>query len=221
MSLREEQDKVFDEIEEIKVGGRVSLVTPSDDFTQDRRICLTIICFPPKTVIKRIMKEIISPLKEADPSHYYYPERSLHYTINNVRTISDPPQFTKEDIEKLKGINLPKGMRFDFGGLYRMTIGIGIRGYPDRHTVDSILGLRRNMAQIGVPDIKTYVHPEIVIGNTSVCRFYGRPNAKFDRVYERIKHIKLGEIRVEKVSLVETNGVCLPELTRIHHVWTP
>jgi hypothetical protein len=103
--------------------------------------------------------------------------------------------------------------------MFRMASSIGIRGYPDEKTVGFILGLRKRLAEIGVPDNKSYVHPESVIGNTTVCRFYNRPNKDLSSVYERVKRIKFGVVRVDRISLVSTDCVCHPKKTRILHEW--
>jgi hypothetical protein len=219
MGLRERQDKVFHELKNLREDSKVSIVTPAGDFEEDTRTCLTIIHFPPKRVTESVTKEIIEPLRKADPRHYFYPEESLHVTINNVREIAEPPTFTEEDIDKVKGLQLKGRLKFNFDGLFRMSTGIGIKGYPDSATVNFILELRQRLSDIGVHDDKTYVDPEVIIGNISVCRFYGKPNKRFLSVYSQIETIQLGTVNADLISLVRTNGVCHPKKTRILRNW--
>ena len=95
----------FDLIEKIECDFREgkepsTIVEPVPDYIHDDRICLTAISFLPQEVEDEIITKIIKPLREADSRQYFYVPSSFHVTIQNVRTIANPPLFNDRDIEK-------------------------------------------------------------------------------------------------------------------------
>ncbi|PIN87184.1 hypothetical protein COV19_00845 [Candidatus Woesearchaeota archaeon CG10_big_fil_rev_8_21_14_0_10_44_13] len=218
-SLKERQDAIFNELENSGANSKASVVSKVDDFEDDSRICLTMVYFLPDRLKEKINQEIINPLKKADPSQYYYLLDSFHVTINNVKVIADPPNFTASDIttlkslsEYIKGKEMPS---FEFSGLLKTIAGVSVKGYPDIKTQDFILGLRERLSEIGVGDDKRYILPDVVIGNITLCRFYNTPNKEFLKAFEKIKSIGLDKVRVDKISLISTNAACSNKKTKI------
>jgi len=218
-NLKEKQDIVFNELESLDKKANVSTVSPVSNFEDDSRMCLTFVYFLPDELKEKIKQEILEPLKKADSSQYYYFESLLHVTIQNIRVIADPPDFTKENIEIIKkpfeNIKSSGKLMFDLKGLLKMGGSLAIKAYPDQNTQEFILNLRRWLEKIGVSDDKQYINPEVVIGNITICRFYKTPNKDFLKSLENLKAINLGKLVVNKISLITTNAVCHKNKTQV------
>lgn len=205
---------IFNKLESLDRNLDVSTVSTVGDFEKDSRMSLTMVYFLPEELKEKIQKNILEPLKRTDPFQYYYPLDALHITIQNVRVVADPPNFTEQDIDSLKKlasymeIEEQGKLAIQLDGLFKMPTGISIKGYPNIHTQEFILKLRRKLLEIGVADDKKYLSPSIVINNTTLCRFYKPPNKEFLKTFEKIKNINLGNIYVDRISLVSTNAVC-------------
>jgi hypothetical protein len=179
------------------------------DYEKDGRICLTMVHFPAKDTIDRILDQIIRPLRDIDPKQYYYEAGSLHMTINNVRVIASPENFSSLDIEKLKTLRFShSAFSFRLQGILLSPGSVSIKGYPDQATSDFIIDLRNELNRIGVPDDKKYVEQDIAIANISICRFYSPPSEKFIKAVHEISDIDLGTIPIKEFNLVSCNGVC-------------
>ena len=210
-TLKQKQDAVFKDLENIDQNSNVSIVSAPGDYQTDSRMCLTFIYFPSEEIKERIQKEIIEQLKQADPSQHYLHKDALHITIQTIRDIADPQTFTEEDIEKAKGLSdffQKQKLSFDFNGLLKMPSSVFVKGFPDDKTQEFILELRKKLIEIGTPDDRRYIDPDTVIGNMTLCRFYKQPNQEFLKTFERIKDIELGRVNINKISLVKMNAVC-------------
>lgn len=214
--LREQQDAVFSKLESLDSNSNVSVVTVPENFEEDNRICLSLVYFLSDN-LKRKIKELVKELRTADSRQYYYSFDSLHITIQGIRTIAYPPNFTEKDIkivmelsEFMKGINLS----FEIKSLFLMSGSLSIKCFPTQETQDFVLSLRKKLEEIGVPDNKRYVN-NIVIGNITICRFYNQPNQEFLRIVDKFKSIHIGDARVDKISLISTNAVAFKEKTTI------
>lgn len=222
LSYQQKQLRLFSKLEKQFRQGQTpaTLVTPSADYTDDKRICLTSVVFIPKNLQKVILEKIIKPLKNADPNQYYYLPQSLHLTIQNIRTVNLPLLFTDGDIEKVKTVfakTIPKYQPFEFDleGLFELPTGISIRGFTSEVLGNLVMELRENLKKVGVADNKTY-SSETVFGNISVCRYYlKQPNASFFRKVKQLKNTKVGKLKVKTISLITTNCVCHPNFTKI------
>ncbi|OGD91467.1 hypothetical protein A3E14_00345 [Candidatus Curtissbacteria bacterium RIFCSPHIGHO2_12_FULL_41_13] len=222
LSYQQKQLLLFEKLEKQfkQAQTPTTLVIPSSNYVNDKRICLTCVVFIPENLQRLILKEIIKPLKNADPSQYYYLPQSLHLTIQNIRTINLPPLFIDDDIEKVKTVFaqiIPKYQAFEFNleGLFELPTGISIRGFTSEVLGHLVMELRDNLKRVGVADNKTY-SSEIVFGNISVCRYYfKKPNLAFFRKVKELKKIKVGKMKIEAVSLITANCVCHPNLTKI------
>jgi len=216
------QLELISKIEEsFKKGQQIStLVTPVSDYTNDNRICLTTVAFIPQDIEKKIINDIINPLKMADPVQYFYIPNSFHITINNIRTIENPPLFNDEDIEKaceVFGKVIPKYHPFtvDLKRLFELPTSLAICAFSDETLGNLALELRMELKKIGVPDNKTYADEHVVIGSTTIARFTKTPNLEFKQKVNVLKEIEIGSFKVNKISLITTNAVCHPSKTKI------
>lgn len=81
----------------------VTIVEMKKNYVDDDATCLTTLTFPTKTITKKI-HIITKRLQTIEPDFYYYPEKSLHLTIKNIRTIHKPPLFTPDDVKKVHSL---------------------------------------------------------------------------------------------------------------------
>jgi hypothetical protein len=218
-NLRKKQEDVFDGLENLKKDSNVSMVSAAEDFEQDPRICLTMLYFLPRSLQERIKEEIIEPLRKEDPDQYYYSVGQMHATIQNVRVVADPPNFTEKDVESLNRLapyfSEHEKLSFDVEGLWKLPTSIGIRCYPNLDTQQFILNLRKRLSEIGLSDDKKYFNSDTVIGNITICRFYKPPSAEFFHTFEKLRKKAFGRIDIDKVSLVSCNVVCYKDTLKV------
>ena len=197
-----------------------SIVEMVSDYTNDMRICLTGVTFLPQSLSEKIVDQVVNPLKEADSRHYFYDSGMLHITINNVRIISDPPNFTEQDIEKVRQVFaevIPKYQKFNFElkRLFVLPTSIAISAFSPEILKDIALELRHNLTTQGVTDDKIYASNDVVIASTTICRFTTTPSESFFEKVKEIRGIQIGSHLVEKISLITTNAGCVPASTKV------
>lgn len=178
------------------------------------------IAFIPEKLQRIIQHKIIDPLKKADPEQYFYPSKSLHLTIQNIRTINKPPMFTEDDIEKAKDVfsrTVPafSCLNYKIKHLFELPTSLGIRAYAEEPLKNLCTSLRQELTKSGVSDDKTYASDDVFFGNISISRFTKKPNKDFFKEIENLKNTKVGELSIKSVHLVTTNSVCHPKKTKI------
>ncbi|MBI2326837.1 hypothetical protein HYU92_00810 [Candidatus Curtissbacteria bacterium] len=222
ISYQKKQFELFEKLEGKFKQGKIptTIVEPVADYANDNRIGLTSVIFIPENLQKIIVSKIIEPLREADSNQYFYLPRSLHLTIQNIRTISDPPLFTDEDVEKAKTafdqiIPKHKELEFTVKGLFELPTSLGIRCYSNDSLKDLVLDLRKNLIKASVPDNKSYESDEIFFGNITVCRYITHPSNLFLEKIKKLKVVEVGKLSVRTICLITTNSVCHPSSTKI------
>ncbi len=218
----QKQKDLFDDIEKKFKSGEVpsTIVEALDDYKNDNQICLTSVAFLSKSLQRKIITDIISPLKKTDPRQYFYLAKSLHLTIQNIRTVNKPPLFTDEDIEKTKEVFakiIPKHsiIKFKLEGLFELPTSLGLRAYSSEDLKGLCVDLREGLKKAGVPDNKIYASEDIIFGNVSVSRYTLAPNKEFFEIVKKLKNVEIGTFNVQSVSLITTNSVCYPNKTKI------
>lgn len=197
-----------------------TIVEPVSDYINDDRICLTSVAFIPQNLEEIIINKIINPLRKINPIQYFYIPGSFHVTINNTRTIANPPLFNAEDIEKIKEVFkkvIPRynSFTFELKRLFELPTSLAISAFSDKTLGDLALELREELRKAGVPDNKTYEDKNIVIGSTTISRFTNTPNPEFKQMIKVLKEIEIGTFEVKKISLITTNAICYPSKTKI------
>jgi 2'-5' RNA ligase len=188
-----------------------STVAPVDDFESDNRLCLTGVHFPSNVLLDQV-NEIIKNLQEIEKAYYYYKPESLHMTIKSVRVISNPPEFTKEDVgkaEKVFGTVIPKHSQFSVY-FYRLLLfknNLALIGTTDPELDDLIKDLDQNLETAGIPDNKQYTNTQYFFINMTLARF-AAPSEKFAKAVATLsKKITIDPYTVDSVSLVTGNAV--------------
>lgn len=222
MDYPQKQLQLIQEIEEkFKRGENPStIVEPVKDYTADNRICLTSVVFIPAGLEQEIIENLIKPLQKADGNQYFYGPGSFHMTIQNIRTINNPPLFNQEDIGKTRSIFekvVPKYRVFniELKRLFELPTSLSICAFTNEILGELCSELRSELAKIGVPDNKTYASDNMVLGSTTVSRYTNEPNASFHNVIKELKSLEIGNFEVKTISLITTNAVCLSGITKI------
>ena len=222
LSYQEKQHELFERLEAEfrKNRNAAEIIEPVSDYAGDNRIFLAVIVFPPDTIIRSIQDKIFDKFKNIDNRQYFYFPESLHFTIQNIRTINDPPTFDQTDIEKSKKVlsetiaghnNFPVSLK----GLFETPTSFSIRGYCDERLHSLITDIRAEMKNIGLKDNKKYASEEVFFGNITVCRYTQKPTDGFFSVVKKLKEVEIGEFLIERVSLITSNAVAHPGKTKI------
>jgi 2'-5' RNA ligase len=225
-SHKEQQHKLFEQLEtQFKEGDKMAeIFKPAlehvSDYISDNRICLTSVVFPSEEIIKVIEEKIVSQFFGVDENQYFLLPESFHLTIQNVRTIHNPPLFTDDDIRKAKEVFkkvVPKHHKLSISlkGLFEAPTSFVIRCYCDDNLQKLVLDLRSEMIAAGIPDNKKYASGNIILGGITVCRYTKKPNDKFCETIKKLKNIEIGNLLVDKISLITTNSVAHPNKTKI------
>lgn len=202
----------------------VTVVPMRPDFISDRQTALTCISYLPDAISERIRKQLIGPLRTIEPDFYYYPDASLHITIQNIRVIHDPPRFTATDIDIARGVlqqtaNNAGPFPFILEGLFMMPTSISVIALVTPEYDRFIKQLRSDLADAGVPDDKTYFTDEMVFANTTIARFTHTPSARFTDLARSIKDTYIGEVLANEMAFVTMNAVATPEKTTVLDVF--
>ncbi len=208
------QIRVINELEELirQKSESVSAVSPTDDFENDHRITLTSIHKPHDSLKELIQKNIVQSLKSNFPELHFYPDKSLHLTIKNVRVISDPPNFNAEDIklaEKVFSEVLPRHKSFDVY-FYRLLLtqnSIALVGTTDPELDEIIFDLDQKLAEADLADDKKYANTKHFFSNITLARFSTQITPELRRSVDKISSvINFSPYTVDSVSLVSGNA---------------
>lgn len=197
-----------------------TIVDVQKNYINDNQICLTSVVFIPKKISEKIIKKIINPLGKIEPEHYFYPIKSLHLTIKNVKTIHWPPLFTQSDTQKVKKLFkeiIPKFKSFDFyvEDVVLFPTSISVMAYSNNKLQKLVFALNNGLNKIGVPDDKKYFSNFVFWGNITICRFVKPPRRKFINAVKKMRNLKFGKFKVKNINLITCNAVCNPKTRKI------
>lgn len=212
------QQKQIEVIEEIEKSlmlkqASFSMVEPVEDFISDQRIALTSVHFPRNDFLKKIELEILQPLKKIDPKQFFYSSEFIHMTIKNIKTIQDPPDFTKTDIEKVQQVFaevIPKHHKFK-AYYYRLLLfpyNLALIGTTDPALDEIVLELDQKLKEAGVPDNKIYLNSRYFFSNVTLVRFNKPLTDQFkNKVKEISASLKPFSYEIDSVTLLSCNAV--------------
>lgn len=189
-----------------------SIVEPTKDYKNDPRLTLTSVHFPNQSLTNKVTSEIINPLRQISPYHYYYPESSLHMTIKNVRVINFPTHFTDRDIEKVKEVmskTIPAHNNFKvyFYRLLFLPNNLSLVGTTDEELDNLILELDQKLKEAGVPDDKKYINNQFFFSNMTLARFLEPLSDDFiAKVDEISNNLEFEQYMVNSVTLLTCNA---------------
>jgi len=221
MSYKDKQRELVRSIEVgFKRGDAPSTIVSSvTNYADDRQIGLTSVSFLSRELQYKISSEIIAPLRAADPNQYYYPPESLHLTVQNLKTISDPPLFDRQYIEKARKVfaqTVPnhEPLSLDIQGIFELPTSLALCAFSSETYEELVLNLRKGLEVAGIPDDKKYA-PGVVLGNITFCRFTQKPNISFEHKVEELKEVKMGSFELENIYLIQSNAVCSVPRTEV------
>lgn len=203
------------------VGSSLSTIVPmQSDFINDPQMALTCVAYIDKRIARVIQNKLIVPLKAIEPEFYYYPISALHLTIQNIRVIHDPPNFSPSDIAKVHKLLtniIPEHapFRFTFSGLLSMPTSTSVIALVRPRYDQFVKKLRAALIGIRVPDDKQYFTDELVFANTTFCRYTHTPSEQFLQKLQTMKDIGIGEFIADTMTLVEMNAGAHPSKTRV------
>lgn len=190
-----------------------SVVEPVDDFINDSRMALTSVHFPKKDFLQKINMKILEPLKKIDDRQFFYPDKYIHMTIKNIKTIQDPPNFNHADIEKVKKVFddvIPKYQPFK-SYYYRLLLfpyNLALMGTTDPTLDEIILELDSKLKEAGVPDDKVYLNSRYFFSNVTLVRFNKPISTEFKNKVEEIsKNLEPFSYEIDSVTLLSCNAV--------------
>ncbi|MFH1427170.1 MAG: hypothetical protein ABIG60_01415 [Patescibacteria group bacterium] len=217
-----QQKELVKQLEDSFANGfrKSTVVDIVEDYANDDQICLTSAVFVPKEIYNKIALNIISNLKEIEPQHYFYSPESMHITIKNIRTVNKPQLFTEDDVRKVNKLFkkiIPKFSTFDFivEDVLIFPTSLSIMAYTNDVLQKLVLALDKGLQEIGVPDNKKYFSDSVFWGNITICRFIKNPGTQFINEAKKMRNLKIGKFKVEKINLVTCNAVCHPKSKRI------
>lgn len=200
-------------------GGHGSTIVPvQTDYASDPQIALTCVTYINKNLTATIQNRIIRPLQKIEPDLYYYPDNALHLTIQNIRVINDPPDFSSADVAKAQKILTditPSAGPFQFTlmGLLSMPTSVSLIALIQPEYDQFIRGFRKQLINAGVADDKKYFTDEIIFANITVCRYTHNPSPEFLKKVQSMKDIIIGSYTATNVTLVTMNAGASPSKT--------
>jgi len=213
----EKQKELIDELEKSFAAGtfKPTIVDMQQDYVHDDNICLTSVVFIPDDLSQKIIEDIINPLKDIEPQHYYYSAGSLHITIKNIRTVHKPPLFTPSDVKKAQEVfemvvSTFPAFKFTVEDVLAFPTSAAVMGYSDDALQKLVVRLDEELKKAGVPDNKQYLSDSVFWGNVTVCRFVERPGEKFMAALKKMRNLKIGTLTVNRIDLITCNVGCSP-----------
>jgi len=190
-----------------------------NDPTEDPRLCVTIVAFLPSHLATRLQHHLIAPMKMLDPNQYFYPSESMHITMQNVRSIADPPTFSEDDIETARSVvgevvARHNAISLQLQRLFELPTSLAICAFSNDNLAELVQGLRGGLAEAGLPDNKQYADGAL-FGNCTFSRFSQQPNEKMNWLISLQKNFVLGEMLIDELALITTNAVCHKDKTRV------
>lgn len=200
-----------------------STVTPINDYANDRRMSLTSVHLPHKSLVRTIQNTLSTPLKMIEPFHYYYTKDNLHMTIKNIKVIHYPPQFTSNDVKKTTSIFnnvIPKYKKFNVF-FYRLMLfphSLSLIGTTEPELDSIIFELDTQLKKAGIPDNKKYVNSRFFFSNITLARFTSPPSIEYkNKIIELSANVRIPPYEVDSVSLLTCNAVLAKKI--IHDTW--
>lgn len=197
-----------------------TVVAMQTDYVNDPQLCLTCVSFLPHDIVDTIQKQLIRPLSVIEPDFYFYPNQSLHITIQNIRVISDPPHFNEIDIAKAQQllqnfIPAYEPFVFEFSGILLLPTSLAVIVLITPEYDHFVRAFRQTLISADVPDDKQYFSDEIIFANTTICRYTHEPSQEFLDEVAKHKQTLFGSMNVEEVSLIQTNAGAHPLKTKV------
>lgn len=218
---QKKQIEVINRIQKLFKKNKVSAVSGVGNYETDPRLCLTSVHLPKKNLLDIIDHKIIKPLRKIPGnSVYFYQPDSLHLTIKNIRVVDNPPNFTKNEVVKVKEMFskiVPKHNSFNvyYHKLIILPNSLSLMCTTDPSFDDLFIDLDKNLKKINIPDDKIYANKKYFICNMTIGRFNKPVNNKFIKEVNQISKTTIFEkYTIDSINLATANAV-LKQLNKI------
>ena len=209
-----EQMKIVDSIENniLNNTANIELLNAPKNFDSDPRTCLGLFHLPKPTLKNTLYKKIIVPIKKQFPEHYYTKKNSLHMTIKNIRTASDPPTFSQKDIQTAEKVfsqitKTHKTFNVYFYKLLLFPMSLSLVGLTDPEFDKIVLDSDKILNDHNLSDNKKYANSKYFFINVTLARFENKFfNSLLDPVKQISNSLNFEPYTVDSASLVTTNA---------------
>lgn len=92
---------------------------------------------------------------------------------------------------------------------------VALLAYSQNILHELVPALNKGLKRIGLPDNKKYLSDRVFWGNVTVCRLTHEPSDKFKLAVQKLRSLKIGQLKVEKIVLITCNAVCHPKSRQI------
>ncbi|MDT0676600.1 2'-5' RNA ligase family protein [Autumnicola musiva] len=191
------------------------------DSPLDKRFGITLLLRPPKETTYNI-QNLLSDLKEINPSQYYYPNSDIHITVMSIISCYDG--FSIEKISVPEYVHLVKRslqgigkFKISFKGITAAASGVMIQGFPEQETLNSL----RNNLRINFKssDLEQTIDKRYSIqtAHSTVVRFRHKLNEKdnFLKVLQNYRKHDFGSFEVQELELVYNDWYQREENTKL------
>lgn len=197
-----------------------TIVSIQNNYATDPQLCLTFVTFLPPDIMEVIDNKLIKTLRAIEPDFYYFPAESLHITIQNVRTVHNPPRFTAQDIAIVRSLahemfSKEPPFTFTLRGVLSMPTSVSIIALVTHAYDRFIKDFRQRLTDTGVSDDKTYFTDEMVFANATICRYTHAPSKSFLESVSGFRDIEVATVTTTEVALITGNAVAHPSKTTV------
>jgi 2'-5' RNA ligase len=219
--LQKRQLELMRQMEAAAASGSATstFVDMQQDYANDPQLCLTIVTYLSPKLQQTIYEKLVKPLRAVEPDFYYFPQETLHITVQNIRTVADPPTYTPHDVATaqtlLREFTARHGspFRFHLTGVLAFPTSVAVAALIEPAYDAFVKNLRNELVRKGIPDDKKYFTDEMVFANTTFCRYTHAPSSEFLQTVGQLKGMDLGEFTAREVCLITTNAGCHPSKT--------
>lgn len=222
MTYKDQQRTLIRQLNRRLAAGKflATSVPPVSAYEDDRRTFLAFIARPPASLAERVLR-LQERLLRLDPHQFAIPRPALHFTVKNVRTVSDPPAFTAEEVERAKRAAadvLPGLGSFELQveGVLLTPSSLALAAYSSERFDAWVRGVDRALRARGVRDDKTYASDAVFFSNLTLLRYVRPPTPALLKACSSIEGIRFEPFEVKEVLLVSANLAFSPGLCRVH-----
>jgi hypothetical protein len=183
--------------------------------------CLTGVASPPPGLAGEMVRDLIEPLRAADPRHHFYDAPSLHLTLKNVCSVRQPRGFGEGDARKALAALRRAAEQFpplEFE--LRPPVLVGGSVWIPALTRSPLWAFNRaaddELRAEGLDDDKAYYSTEVRFGNLTVCRLTAPPSVEFANAIESLRGFARAHWTVNSGELIGCDIVCSPGSQRLY-----
>lgn len=198
-----------------------------DDSTSDRRLGLTLVLRPPKS-IQESLSRFLDELQNYAPQQYYYPQNDLHMTVLSIIPSHDGfnidhlniSDYVKVIEEALQSEPLPS-ITIRYKGVTASTSCVMVQGFPEEDALN-VLRDRLRLAFKRVPHLQQSIDQRYTLttAHSTIARLrkpLGDSRNDYLHVLDSHRSTEFGSFTVEAIDLVTNDWYLRSEKTVLLH----